>query len=105
MHLELRRRRTHRRQRCYRGDLPRPQVKPGAAVDVAEGKFQEVGRKVRRDVGERGDNLFAGMSVDFSERALAAIQPAFADALVVVCHSCASSVERRHSRQSWCRGR
>jgi hypothetical protein len=55
---------THRGQRRDGGDLAGAQIKPGAAVDVAERKLDQIAREIRRDVGKRIDDLFAGLAVN-----------------------------------------
>ncbi len=72
MHLQLRGGIAHGGERGDGRDLTGAQIKTGAAVDIAEGKFEQIGGEVRRDICERRDDLFAGLAVDLSERALAA---------------------------------
>lgn len=78
MHLQLWRGIAHGCQ-CGDGcDFPCLGIEPGPAVNVAEGKFEQIGREVRCDIGERRNYLFSGLTINLSEYALAAFQPGFA---------------------------
>ncbi len=77
MHLQLRRCGPHRAERGNGGDLAGAQIEAGTAVDVTEREFKEIGGEIGRDIGERCNDLFAGLAVDLSERALAPGEPAF----------------------------
>lgn len=46
MHFQLRRGGAHRRQRGNRGDLAVAQVQPVARIDIAKGKFQQIGGEI-----------------------------------------------------------
>jgi hypothetical protein len=87
MHFELRLRISHRCQGRDRRDLALAQAKPFTRVNIAEGKFEYIGRKIGRDVGECGNHALAGLAVDFSECALTALEPALADVGEVLRHS------------------
>jgi len=105
MNLQLRSSRSHRSQRRDSGDLAGAQIEARAAVDVAKWKLEHVVCEVGGDVPQSGYDIVAGRAVDFSERPLAAFQPAFAGVRGLVRHGHFSSVPCRHIRQSWCRGR
>ena len=69
---------SHGGERCDAGNFSRAKIETRAAVDIAEGKFKEVGGKIGRNIGERRHDLVACLTVDLCERALAAFQSAFA---------------------------
>lgn len=96
--LELRGRIAHRCQSRDGGDLAGAQVEAGAAVDVAEGELEQVGREIGGNVGERGDDLLSGLAVDLSECPSSAFEPAFAAAVGEFRHRPVSSRPDRRSR-------
>ena len=59
MHLELRLRMAERGQRGDGRDLAFAQRQAEAAVDVAEGEFDDVAAEVGRDVAQRVDDALA----------------------------------------------
>ena len=87
MHLQLRGRIAHGRQRGDGGYLTRTQIEAGSAINVAKRKFDQISRKVGRDVGKRSDDFLSSFAIDLSERASPAFQSAFVGALVVLRHS------------------
>jgi hypothetical protein len=75
--LQLRRRIAHGRQRCDRRDLAVAQAQSRPGLDVAERKLEHIGRKIRGNVGQGCDDMFACLAVNPGECPLAAFQPAF----------------------------
>jgi len=57
--------------------LARADVKSWPAVDVAEGKLENIGGEVGGDIRERRDDLMTRCAVNLIENALAALQPGF----------------------------
>src|SRR5580693_713352 len=80
MHLQLRLRRSHRRQRGYRRQLALLQGQSRTRINFAETEFDDIASQVWRDVGQAVDDLFAGDIVHF----LQALQTFFVCALLHV---------------------
>ena len=98
MHLELRRGCAHGCKRCDGGNLAVAQRQAGARIDISERKFEEVVCKFRRNIGERVNDVLAGLAVDSIERPPPAFQSCFVRLGKILCHQLVSSVLHQHSR-------
>ncbi|CCJ89451.1 hypothetical protein BN132_1379 [Cronobacter turicensis 564] len=67
MHRQLRLRVAKRGKRRDRRQLPAFQRQPRPAVDIAKAEFNDVAPQIRRDIGQRFDNIFTCCAVDFGQ--------------------------------------